>query len=79
MWPGTLSISAREIPGGTSMFALLALAGDLGCSLGPTLVGFVSNANQDNIRLGILAAIIFPILLAIGTLIYPKFRKQETK
>lgn len=44
-------------------FALLALAGDLGCSGGPTLVGYVSSAAADNLRIGILAAIVFPVLL----------------
>lgn len=43
MWPGTYSKASKEMPwGGTSMFALLALAGDIGCTAGPTLAGFVS-------------------------------------
>ena len=77
MWPGTLSFAAKEIPGGTAMFALMALAGDLGCSSGPTLVGFISDALQDNIKLGILAAIIFPIILVISLVIYPKVQKER--
>ena len=48
------------------MFALLALAGDVGCSLGPTVVGTVSGAFQDNLKKGFLSAIIFPILLICG-------------
>lgn len=69
LWPGTFSIGSRNIPrGGTAMFALFALAGDLGCSGGPTLVGFVSGIFGDNLRAGILAAIIFPLLLAAGLL-----------
>lgn len=63
-WPGTFSLAAAAMPkAGTAMFALLALAGDLGCSLGPTLVGRVSGAAGDNLRLGILAAVVFPGLL----------------
>ena len=58
--------------GGTAIFALLALAGDLGCSGGPTLVGMVSSACSDNLKNGILAAIIFPILLVIGLVIMKK-------
>lgn len=77
MWPGTLSFAAKEIPGGTAMFALMALAGDLGCSSGPTLVGFISDALQDNIKLGILAAIVFPIILVISLVIYPKIQKER--
>ena len=60
MWPGTFSIASASIRGGgTAMFALLALAGDLGCSGGPTLAG-------NNLRMGILAAIVFPVLLLMG-------------
>lgn len=64
MWPGSFSKASAAIRnGGTAMFALLALAGDLGCSGGPTLVGDVSSAAADNLRIGILAAIVFPVLL----------------
>ena len=48
MWPGVLSLSSQAYPqGGTAMFAILAVAGDLGCSAGPGLVGLVSNAVQN--------------------------------
>lgn len=67
MWPGTFSIASASIRGGgTAMFALLALAGDLGCSGGPTLAGFVSSNMGGNLKMGILAAVIFPILLLVG-------------
>ncbi|MDD6236734.1 MAG: MFS transporter [Clostridiales bacterium] len=67
LWPGTFSMAAASIRGGgTAMFALLALAGDLGCSGGPTLVGMVSGHFDDNLRMGISAALVFPLLLLIG-------------
>lgn len=67
MWPGSFSIAAKALSrGGTAMFALLALAGDLGCSSGPAVVGFVSEALGNNLKLGVLAAIVFPIVLAFG-------------
>ncbi len=67
MWPGTFSKASATLPkGGTALFALLALGGDIGCSGGPTLVGLVSSHANDNLRAGILAAIIFPILLLGG-------------
>ena len=67
MWPGTFSKASAGIKrGGTVLFAMLALAGDLGCSGGPTLVGFVSSAFSGNLRLGILTAIVFPVLLFAG-------------
>lgn len=69
MWPGTFSKASASIKGGgTALFALLALAGDVGCSGGPTLAGFISGCFGDNLRIGILAAVIFPILLLAGTL-----------
>lgn len=62
LWPGTFSRAAAALPtGGTVMFALFALAGDLGCASGPTLAGFVSGAMGDNLKAGILAAIVFPL------------------
>ncbi|WP_373218056.1 sugar MFS transporter [Ruminococcus sp. 5_1_39BFAA] len=67
MWPGTFSKAAASLKsGGTAMFALLALAGDLGCSGGPTLAGMVSGQFGDNLRIGILSAIIFPVLLLVS-------------
>ena len=69
MWPGTFSkASASLTRGGTAMFALLALAGDVGCSGGPTVVGMVSGVLGDNLKLGILAGIVFPVLLFTGIL-----------
>lgn len=67
LWPGTFSKASASIKsGGTAMFALLALAGDLGCSGGPTLAGFVSSSLDNNLRMGILSAIIFPVLLLLA-------------
>ena len=67
LWPGTFSKASASIKnGGTAMFAMLALAGDLGCSGGPTLVGLVSSRFGDNLKMGILAAILFPVLMLIG-------------
>lgn len=70
LWPGTFSKAAVSIKGGgTALFALLALAGDLGCSGGPTLAGLVSSSFGNNLQIGILASIVFPILLLIGILL----------
>lgn len=66
-WPGTFSIAARRIPGGgTAMYALLALAGDVGCSGGPTVVGMVANAADGALRTGLLAAVVFPVVIFFG-------------
>ena len=75
MWPGTLSMGAKALPrAGTALFALLALAGDVGCSVGPTLVGVVSGYFNDNLKTGILAAAIFPIILLLCVL-FGKFEE----
>ena len=75
LWPGTFSKAAAAIKGGgTAMFAFFALAGDLGCSAGPTLAGFVSSHFGNNLRAGILAAIIFPVLLLVGLLLSRKVK-----
>jgi fucose permease len=67
MWPGVFSKAAASVPkGGTAMFAFFALAGDVGCAGGPTVVGFVSGAFDNNLKVGILAGVVFPILLLIG-------------
>ncbi len=68
LWPGTFSLASERLRGGTAMFALFALAGDLGCSLGPTLVGSVSGMAGDELQAGILAAVCFPVLLLLGLL-----------
>ena len=69
MWPGSISISAASLPtGGTAMFALLALAGDLGGAVGPAIVGAVSQRAGDDLHVGILCGIVFPIVLVISVL-----------
>lgn len=78
MWPGSFSKAAGAIKnGGTAMFALLALAGDLGCSGGPTLVGFVSGIASDDLKKGIMTAIIFPIFLVVGVVVLKRSRKNK--
>ena len=70
MWPGTISICSGRIPdGGTAMFALLAMAGDLGGSLGPGLVGGAAQSANDNLQRGMLVGCIFPLVLIISLLL----------
>ena len=75
MWPGTFSKASATISkGGTAMFAMLALAGDVGCSAGPTIVGFISGCFNDNLKKGILVGTAFPLVLLVGIL---KSRKSK--
>lgn len=75
MWPGTFSMASASIKrGGTAMFALMALAGDLGCAGDPTVVGMVSSHFSDNLQMGTLAAIVFPVILCVGLAYTKKVR-----
>lgn len=85
MWPGTFSLASKSFPsGGTAMFALLAFFGDIGCSAGPGMVGFLSDIfksgraqlslligdlTQQGLKFGLMFAILFPVLL-IFTITY---------
>ena len=70
MWPGTISLSSQKCPkGGTAMFAFLALAGDFGATASPAMVGNFSELAGGNLKIGLLAATIFPILLVVGLLV----------
>ena len=73
MWPGTLSISSKKFPrGGTAMFALLAMAGDLGGSIGPGIVGRVTQFAGDNIQTGLRVGMVFPLILLLIVIIMDK-------
>lgn len=77
-WPGTFSLGTAGIRnGGTVMFALFALAGDVGCGFGPTVAGAVASAFGDNLRTGILAAIVFPAAMGIGAFLYRKNKSRS--
>ena len=78
MWPGTISISSQKCPkGGTAMFAFLALAGDLGAAVGPTMVGGIADAAGGDLKTGLLFATLFPIVMIIGLiLLIKKFRRN---
>lgn len=77
-WPGTFSMAAWNLPGaGTAMYALMALAGDVGCSSGPTVVGMVADACDGDLKKGILAAIIFPVVIFMGILLLKEKKAGE--
>ncbi len=70
LWPGTFSKASVAIKnGGTALFAMLTLAGDIGCAGGPTLAGFVSSVFGNNLHIGVLSAIIFPTAMLISLLL----------
>ena len=78
LWPGSISLSAGILPkGGTALFAFLALAGDLGGSVGPALVGTVSQSAENNLQVGVVAGVTFPILLLICVMLLRKHYKKE--
>lgn len=78
MWPGTISIMSKRLPlGGTAMFALLAMAGDLGGSSGPAIVGFVSQNHGDDLKAGMFVGCLFPIVLIISVLFIKAKQKKS--
>ncbi len=78
MWPGTISISSQKCPrGGTAMFAFLALAGDLGATVSPAMVGGISNLVGGNLKIGLLVATAFPLILILGLIVlHRKFNRS---
>lgn len=77
MWPGAFSMASASLRGGgTAMFAFLALAGDLGCSGGPSFVGIVSGYFGDNLKIGILGAVLFPVILVFILIRFYKSGKE---
>ena len=77
MWPGTISISSQKCPrGGTALFAFLALAGDLGATVSPALVGSVSEMAGGNLKKGLLVAAVFPVVLAAGLMVLKKWDRN---
>lgn len=78
MWPGSISISSQSCPrGGTAMFAFLALAGDLGAAVSPTMVGGISEKVGGDLKIGLLIATVFPIILVIGLTVLRFVRKNK--
>lgn len=79
-WPGIFSMASASLRrGGTALFCMLALAGDLGCSSGPTVVGMISSAASDNLKIGILAAIVFPVVLTACVQIRRRIANSERR
>ena len=77
MWPGTISITSPRLPrGGTALFALLAMAGDLGGAFGPSLVGTVTQRAGDNLQTGMLAGSVFPLVLVIALVLLNRRAKK---
>ena len=79
MWPGSISITSKAIPtGGTAMFAFLALAGDVGGTVGPAVVGSVSELSGNNLQSGVLAGIGFPLMLIVCVVLARRMNKRTT-
>lgn len=78
VWPGTLSLSAQRIPnGGTAMFGLCALGGDIGCTLGPAIMGWIAAAFGGNLRAGMCAGLGYATLLFLGLLLLKKVGRRK--
>ena len=79
MWPGSLSLSSKQCPrGGTAMFAFLALAGDLGAMVSPSMVGTLADMTGGDLKAGLLAATVFPLALVSVLLMVKKVSRRHT-
>ncbi len=78
MWPGSISISSKKCPrGGTAMFAFLALAGDFGAAVSPTMVGSLSEMAGGNLKSGLLVATVFPVILVVGLIVLRRVKSLK--
>ena len=78
LWPGTLSLAARHVDGGGTMFAMLSFAGDAGCTLGPFIAGMLAESAGGDIGYGISAAAVFPLVLCVAVaLLILRLGKKE--
>lgn len=78
MWPGTFSVTSATYPmGGTAMFGMLAIFGDIGAAVGPWIAGVVSDAVGLGLKAGLLVAIVFPVMLVIGVMLLKKLNIQS--
>ena len=77
LWPGTLTLASEAYPsGGGTLFAVMAFAGDIGCTAGPSTVGFVASYFGGNLKTGLLMGTIFPLILVVGLLLL-RDKKQK--
>lgn len=77
LWPGTLSRAAVALKGGgTAMFALLAVGGDIGCTIGPIVVGLIAENAGGDLRIGMAAGLAFPVMMLISLFMSRKIMKQ---
>ena len=84
MWPGSLLVATGRFPaGGVFVFAMMAAGGDLGASIGPQLIGAVTDmmiaggaAEQAGLRAGMLLAALFPLLCIFVCM---KLRKEANR
>ncbi len=81
LWPGTYSRAAVDLRGGgMSLFALLALGGDIGCLIGPSAAGQVAARCGDNLRAAFLFSLVFPVTAIVLFLwLFRKAKKQNVR
>lgn len=80
MWPGTFSMASAAMPaGGTAMFAILALAGDMGCTSGPSLTGRIADVLGSDIKAGFAFAMIFPLIMLVLSIVRIRTENKAKK
>ena len=76
MWPGSYSAGARAFPRGDAvMFSVFAMCGDLGCCLGPWILGII--ADIKSLHAGFAVTALFPIIMLITAIFF--FKEEVIK
>lgn len=98
LWPGSLLVASERFPAsGVAVFALMAAGGDLGASIGPQLVGAVTDfalknewvaslaasmqmsVDQLGMKIGLLCAIVFPVLASVLLIALYRSSKKRSR
>ena len=75
MWPGTYSAGAKAFPRGDAvMFSVFAMCGDLGCCLGPWILGII--ADVSSLHTGFAVTAVFPLIMLINAIFF--FKEEKT-
>lgn len=79
MWPGIMSVCSADLPtGGAGMFAVLAVFGDSGGSLGPVISGWITDRSNGNLHTGLLFGLVYCVIVLVFLFSY-KLHYEKNK
>ena len=77
MWPGALSLTVSRLGSSSALFGILSCCGDFGCTIGPALIGFLSNSYNGNLSVGLKFGTLFPLAAFIMLMLF-KYRRKTS-